>query len=721
MKKLLLVNYLLMMFFGSMAVAQEREMFWIGDTVDLGEVQVKSLRFVVREKNAAIPLVVVPTYRIERQAGISVSEIMAREPGLALYRDGAWGTSVSLRGLGENRIVAMVDGCRIETATDLAGGLSMIDQYELDRIEIIKGAASSIYGTGAMGGVLNLITRKGDYRETFGFQGRAAGYFHTVNQLKGTHLELQTGDNKWFARASGGFRQAGNIMTPEGALQNSQFTDYHYNLSAGLKPFRNHELLVQFQDFVAENVGIPGGAPLAAAATATYLEASRRMVNVEYTISPSSEKVSLLKWKYFNQYINREVELLPNMPAVTVGNKRQTVNRITPGGAHHSQGLTFESHFDIANNHLLLLGMDYWQRRVVTTREKYITQEILDDFQMVLKTLELVRGEKPIPDARFASGGLFLQDRISLADGRIEWQTGTRVDGIQVKNDEARDPSYLLLNGQAQDPVPGQRLVFEAQTRFGVSWSFNSSLVWHMNKKQDFMLNAGRSFRSASLEERFKYIDLGSRVRLGDPDLKPEKGWFADLGYRLWGDRILIQSNAFVHYLNDMIVEKPGVFVYNSTDSLPALINTNVDQALLFGYELSARFTVVHNFSLTAKSAYTRGLDLANQGNLPLIAPLNAAVELRYRIADVAALEWTSMYVAPQNKIASGETATPGFTVSGISMVSEEKTLGKAAFRVIAGVDNLFNAKYRNHLSTNRGVILTEPGRNVFVKLEMRF
>jgi hemoglobin/transferrin/lactoferrin receptor protein len=63
--------------------------------------------------------------------------------------------------MGENRLVSMVDGARIETATDLNAALSMYDINEIDRIEVIKGAASSIYGTGALGGVINILTKRG--------------------------------------------------------------------------------------------------------------------------------------------------------------------------------------------------------------------------------------------------------------------------------------------------------------------------------------------------------------------------------------------------------------------------------------------------------------------------------------------------------------------------------------------------------------------------------
>lgn len=703
------------------AFPQQGDLFLIGDTLDLEEVTVKTLRYAMKEKMVALPLTVVTDRELELQSGLTVSELLAREPGVALYRDGAWGTSVVVRGLGENRIISMINGNRIETATDLAGGLSMVDVNDLERMELIRGSASALYGSGGMGGVLNLITKKGSYRESPGFEGRALAYYEQVNRLAGTHLSLETGGSKWNIRAAGGYRQAQNIRTPEGELDNSQFTDYNYHLSAGVKPFKNHELTVDFQDFVASDVGIPGGAALAPAATATYLEASRRLLQTAYTIDRPGATLSQFRLNYFNQNIFRDVEILPNMPPSLAGNKRMTANRINPAGAHATNGASATLQLDLQPHHQVIAGLDYWQRQVRTTREKYITQEILDDFYNVIQTLELVRGEKPIPDSRFSSGGFFIQDRISVWNGRLDIQTGLRLDAIGVYNEEARDPHFLRINGAEKDPVPGQRVVFEEQRTLGSAWSLHTGLLYHMDQNHHLSWNVGRSFRSASLEERFKYIDLGARVRLGDPDLNPEKGWFTDLGYRYWGKRFQVQCHLYANYLDDMIVEKPGVFVYNQTDTLPALINTNVDRALLLGYDLDATLALSSQVRLRLSSAWTRGLDLSQAGNLPLIAPWHAALGAQYRLAGVLTACWTTRLVAPQKQIAEGETATDGYLLTDLSLVSEPARFGDVGFRLFFGVNNLFNTSYENHLATNRGLVQVEPGRNVFLRLEMTF
>ena len=549
--------------------------------IPLGEVPVSSLRYNKLEKDVALPVVVVPREYFPRQSAMTLSDVLSREPGISLFRDGGWATSVNIRGLGEGRMVSLVDGNRIETASDLVAGLSMFDVNEIERVEIIKGAASSIYGTGALGGVVNILTKQGNYYDRPTIHGSAAASYQTVNNLLGAHLEMESGSKTWKVRVSGGYRNAGNYRTPDGVQPNSQFTDQNVNATLGFRPVKNHELEINAQHFQALNVGIPGGAPFSALATATYPEEKRQLISARYTIKnllPSMDEVSL---RVYHQYILRDVELIPNTPPTVTGNIRLTAEKVLPRGDHNTSGMVLESKWKTGEKGKLVGGIDLWQRKLKTSRDKYILQEIVNSFQQVQSSMEVIRSEKPNPDSQFGSAGVFLQHESKLLDDKLELTAGARLDRIRVANDQGVDPFGISFNGVAKDPVPNQRIIFAADTIGAWSWSANASALYHLLKNMDVTLNVGRSFRSPSLEERFKYIDLGSKVRLGDPNLKPEKGLFGDIGLRVWKDKLQIQANGFINYLNDMIVETPGIFVYalstgintGVVDTLPALKN----------------------------------------------------------------------------------------------------------------------------------------------------
>jgi hemoglobin/transferrin/lactoferrin receptor protein len=412
-----------------------------------------------------------------------------------------------------------------------------------------------------------------------------------------------------------------------------------------------------------------------------------------------------------------------------IGNTRLTAEKVVPRGEHNTSGMVLESKWKTGEKSRLVVGIDLWQRKLVTSRDKFINQEILDAFQGVKTIMQVVRTEKPNPDSRFFSGGVFVQHESSHLNDKLELTVGARIDRIRVSNDQGLDPFALTINGVVQDPVPNQRIIFAADTIGAWSWSANVGALYHLVKNLDVTANIGRSFRSPSLEERFKYIDLGSKVRLGDPNLKPENGLFGDIGLRIWKDRLQLQANGYVNYLNDMIVETPGVFVYTLntgpdaglTDTLPALKNANVARALLTGFDASVNYTPFANTVIYAKGSFVRGINLEQDEDLPLIPPFSAGSGFRYHVPGVFTVEWTTNWVAAQNKIAVGETATESYFLSDFSLYSASKEFGVTSFQLFAGVDNVFNKSYRNHLATNRGMVLAEPGRNVFLKVVMRF
>jgi hemoglobin/transferrin/lactoferrin receptor protein len=535
-------------------------------------------------------------------------------------------------------MVSLVDGNRIETASDLVAGLSMFDVNEIERVEIIKGAASSIFGTGALGGVVNILTQKGRYYDKSTIHGSATGVYQSVNNLIGTHVQVASGSKNWKVRLSGGYRSAGDYKTPDGVVPNSQFRDQNLNATIGIKPAVNHEFEMNAQHFQAFDAGIPGGAPFGPLATATYPEERRQLVSARYAIKellPAMDEISI---RGYHQYILRDVEMIPNTPPTLSGNTRITAEKVLPRGHHNTSGMVLETKWSTGNQGMLVGGIDIWQRKLVTTRDKYIKQEILDQFQQVLNTLDVIRSEKPNPDSRFGSAGLFLQHEMSLLNERMEVIAGARIDRVRVINDQGLDPFSITINGLLKDPVPGQRIVFESDTVGDWSWSANAGMLFHLSKHVDLTANIGRSFRSPSLEERFKYIDLGSKVRLGDPQLIPEKGVFGDIGLRIWGNSLQVQVNGFINHLKDMIVEIPGQFIYTLNtgtsagvaDTLPALVNANVDRALLAGFDGSVNFQPFRNAIVYARASWVRGLNLEQANDLPLIPPFTSGAGFRY-------------------------------------------------------------------------------------------
>jgi outer membrane receptor protein involved in Fe transport len=694
------------------------------ELIDIGEVIVSSMRQEQRIKDVPVPLEIVTQKQIELSSSFTASDVLEQEPGVSMARDGVWATGINIRGFNQQRIVMLVDGNRIETATDLMASMSFFDVDDIERIEVIKGASSSLYGTGAMGGIVNVITKNAYFNSSNYFNGSFNAGYNSVNELFTRKLTFKSGSKRWYASVSGSMRDAENVNTPEGAILNSQFEDKSISASFGLKVKDNHTFELKYQYFDADNVGIPGGAALPGPSTATYKDAKRQMFSANYKIKDISESFKSLNFRYFHQYIVRDVDLIPNI-STTTATSITTPERFTPSGDHTTDGVQIQSDWSFSESNNFIVGIDVWRRKLETSREKYIRVDVLDSIGDIVTTNNIIRGETPIPESCFGSAGLYLQNEQEFLNDDLKLIVGGRFDGIRITNEQAFDYDYLIMNGTRNDSPPNQRITFEENEEYKLSWSANLGILYALTDDLDFSINAGRSFRAPSLEESFKYIDLGSMVRLGDPNLDPEKGYSLDIGMRVWKPKFQFKVNGFVNWLSDMIVEEQGEFIYSYTtgavDTIPALINANVDEARLYGVDLSFQYNLYKSIVVHGAGSYVRGENLKNDTNLPLITPANGRIGIRYHLPKYFGVDLIAIGFADQDKVADGETETKGFARFDFRVNSSLIEIDFAKIQFFGGIENIGDRAYTNHLATNRGAISIEPGRNFYVKMKVLF
>ena len=738
MNKFFLLSVLITVFFtmGSNAQTEEtHKTTYETDTVstpniNIGEVVVSSLRMDRKIKKLPASLSVAGAFDYKKNSALTLSNVLRTEPGIAMGSDGIWATGINIRGLDENRLVILIDGNRVETATDLTASLSMVDVNDIERVEVIKGAQSSLYGTGAMGGIVNIITKDGHFADRSYLSANVISGFASANNLFSNYAAINTGAEKWYLRVSGSYTNANDMYTPQGILPNSQFTSNNISAKTGIRPLTNHLLKIQYQRNWNSDVGIPGGEAFPGPAEATYSDIGRHLFNASYDITDLSDKFTSLQLSYFTQYILRDVTMKPNTVTEallpTGMTQRTTPELITPTGEHLTHGAQLRSNWQLSDKNTLIAGTDIWGRKLTTSREKYIRVDVLNPAGQNIKTNNLERGETPIPESHFNSAGVYFQDEASLADDRLTLITGGRVDRVWINNQQGFDVDYLIINGVRNDSPPTQRLTFEKGSEQSYSWSANAGLLYQLGKNVDASMNLARSFRAPSLEERFKYIDLGNFVQLGDPSLEPESGYSADLGIRVWNPEFTFQSGLFINAITNMITEVPGEFVFTLTsesepDTLPALISTNLSKALLYGFDFRLDYNFFDNLVMFASGAYVRGKNRDSGENLPRIPPLNGRLGMRYTYSKLGSAEIAVTGASKQDKIAEGEMTTDGYYCLDMSLYTKKFKIGSAALQFFSGIDNITNNSYTNHLSTNRGSISIEPGRNAFIRMALTF
>ena len=671
--------------------------------ITYGEVIVTSTRFEQPIRDVPLPMEIVNKNYILNTTAVSVPDAIQNLPGIAIARDGIWGTDISIRGLGRQNIVTLVDGNRIETASNHAATLSLVDIYDINKIEIIKGGISSLYGTGAEGGIVNITTKTGTYTDKLSLSGSLITDYNSVNQGGAGYLNLMSSASNWYAKISGTLRSAGNTNTPDGTLLNSRYNDDNLSAAFGFKPAGNQELLLKYQRFHGEDIGIPGAKAFPTIAIAKYLLAERDMYSAEYLINDLLPSLSNLSIKYFYQDIKRDVQLNVN-PSPTISQV------ITPSADHSTWGTQLLSNWLLSSFNHLSAGFDLWQRTFIGFRETKV-----ETYSSTTGTTSTtITGDYPVPNSKYLSTGVFAQDEASLLDNKLKVNFGGRYDLIRVTNDDAPNPSYIITNGVINNNPPHNPLSsFYTSTAHDQSWSGNLGVLYTLMNDIDVTLNLAHAFRSPVQEERFQYINLGGNIYLGNPNLKPEQGNFLDLGIRIWKPTYTFKGNVFLNNILDLVIDQHDTgIVYRKA---------NVGKARLYGYDFGFEYNFWSTLVTYGSVSYVIGEDLLNNANLPQITSLNGRFGLRFPVYNYLNADISSTLFAKQTNLAAGETATPGYVVFDFYLNTNMINWNFFNFRLFGGVENILNKSYREFLSTNRGIIKSEPGRDFFLKLQINW
>ena len=651
----------------------------------------------------------------------SLADVLTEQAGLNLIRDGIWGTEISIRGLSRENVVTLIDGNRISTSTDIAARLSMFNINDIERIEVIKGASSSMYGSGATGGIVNIITKSPKLFEKFSLTGNLSTGYNSVNNLSVLSGSIYSGSNIWSSKISGSYRKAQNTKTPAGELRNSQFEDYSLNGALNIYPVHNHLLKIDYQLFKANDVGIPGASIFPTNADVRYPHEKRELISAGYEIQNISSVFYKLIAKYSFQIIERRVENIPytvqNIPASgTSLARRVSVLKITPGADHKSNNFQVQGNFLLAEKNNLVVGIDYWDRDYNGNRERFQLIEMLNSQGSVVNTINRIIGEKPLPNSKYSSLGFFAQDEMPIIEDKLMISLGARYDRINISGEETLNPQYEINNGVVNNSPAGQKIIWAESNSINDAYSSNIGLKYEADEHLNFTLGLGLSFRSPSLEERFQYIDQGSFVRIGDPNLKSELSKSADFGIRYYASKFKIISSLFFQKFENLVAELPSTF-----EGRNAFIKTNIGEARLYGFDLRSDINLYNNINMYTTVAYVKGDDLSANGNLPSIPPLNGNIGINFSLSEILNADISSTFFAEQNKTAAGEIRTPGYLYFNIYLNSTAVKFNGFNFRIYTGIENIFNREYRNHLSTTRGSITVEPGRNLFIKLTADF
>jgi hemoglobin/transferrin/lactoferrin receptor protein len=643
------------------------------------------------------PYIEVTKSEIENTSVNTPADIISQKTGMALMRDGSWATSLNIRGMGEQRYMMMVDGDRLQSSTDVAGTLSTISLGNLEKIEVIKGAGSVLFGSGAVGGVVNFVNARPNYSDSLQISGKLNSAFSSVNTLFTENASLSVTNKNWYLQASGSYRNAKNTNTPAGIIPNSQFNDAAWAINGGIRNNDNHEFIVGYNEFIGWDAGIPGGSVFPKTATVLYKNIRRRQMSGEYIITDLTDVLTRLSLKGYTQNIARNVENTVNPTRI-----------ILPSSYNVTSGVKATADFDFNDYNKLTIGVESWVRRIETLR-----------INILYGADTTVYGDQPTPMAKVVNTGAFALYKKIIDPKYLTINFGARMDYYESSNDSLFKEvfRYVITDGIRTNNYSGRILRTAPMKKPDFSYAAHIDLEYFPAKRNKLTLSLSTAYRIATIDERFKYIDVGGTPRIGNPNLKPEKGGFSNLNYIYTGQKFQFKADVFANYMFDLIAETSGTYTPISGMPFNALISNNINKALFLGAELEFKWIATSHLIVEGNASFVQAKNMSTKAYLTQIPPIHGLVKVNYRINKIGFAGLMAKLNANQFQAATTETKTPGSIILNLDLQSNYLKMGNTNLKAIAGVDNILNKQYKNHLFSTRGLDFYEPGRNIYAKL----
>ena len=706
-----------------------------GDAGRLETVTVYARRVVPLTRVAA-SVTVIPRESIERGLVSDVKELVRYEPGLSVRSDPfRFGLDTfAIRGVGGNRVAVEIDGIpaaggfAVGTFSD--SGRSFVDAAFLERVEVLRGPASSLYGSDAIGGVVAMSTLTP--RSLLGADGQRG-------------LRTEAGgsgvDDGWHAVAIG----AARVGAAEALLGYAHRAGSEADTAADVVPnprdYTSDSLLARL------NVdGTPGG-PLAltveggrlqqetAVNAFLGLEGSRfaNTTLLEGDDSVDRHRVSLgqrlaatasfdsADWQIYAQGTDTQQDTLEERTAVP---PRTPPVRIQRGFRFEDRtyGAEFTAVSDLPGARVeqsLVYGFEFSQSRIEERRDGLQTNLVTGGTTTVILGENFPLRDFPVTD--LTEAGVFVQDELRLGDSGWTLIPALRADYYRLDP----DPDRLYLEDNSSSAAVGLE-DFALAPKLGAVRDFGNG--WTA------FAQYARGFRAPPPED----VNIGLELPLfnvravPNPDLEPEQSDGYELGLRWVGAGASLAASAYYTDYRDFIESKVNLGPDPET-GVTLFQSQNVDEARIYGAELSASLRpgewtpALDGVSARLSAAWARGEDRVRDEPLNSVDPASAVLSLGY---DAPAGRWggefVTTWVADKNAVDDSRVdlyTTDGYVTLDVLAYYE---FGRG-LSVNLGLFNLADAEYIEW-SDVRGRVTgdplipyyTRPGRNLSMTVRWR-
>lgn len=651
---------------------------------------------------------VVDRQRIEQTNPPSLMDILGEVPGVTIARSGGIGGQIYMRGFSSNdfRIPMFIDGDRFRGRNTLQ--FMLIPPEDTEQVEVIRGAASSMYGSEAMSGLINIITRRahGDrFARKFTFSGGDASFnYGSAAATTNGHLAIEGTGRGFDVRVSLNARRADDYMTPQGKAHNSDYRTLGGSVVAGYSPNTDHRIELSFrtESVTDGRAGGVGGAP-----GYPYTKMRENTLQVRSgRLGYSGDFFGVIRHIDANVYVNDFFTKLTNVNTANAARQVNVQNYVlgpTVVGGKIQGTIPWKTLKSV-------IGTDFFREfRPGSETQSFTTVYATG------KTTEVARYQT-VPDASQTDLGFYLNNTWKpfrtltiAAAGRFDWLSTTS------GTSPLASPSLL----QAYERNSNTN--YTAETG-------NIGLSWRPVKALELTTNVANSFRMPTTSEMFTSSVSGTGYVIPNPDLKPERGVTVDVGAKLFLSKGMIALTAFHSTYRNLVQSNPVMYLETYSTQYQ-----NVGHAEINGIEAETTWQVTQAFSLRANLSALRATNTTTHKPLPYIAPVQGHVTADYFFPDHGVtLSANMQWAAAKNRINPvNEYRTGGYAVVNFYATADLDQLVSKRFRhtsLVFGIENMANSAWRTAgaysnraypVSMTNGLL--EPGRNVTVTVRHRF
>ena len=686
--------------------ADQEHVSWPDTAVVLDDVTVTDTRQLDFQMNSSQPAVQVSRDYMQRNFGGSLMQTLQGIPGVKAMSIGSGQSKPMIRGFGFNRMTVSEDGIKHEGQQWGDDHGLEIDQFAVERAEIIKGPAALQYGSDAIGGVLSLYSRHIPER---GFEGSVRLIGRSVNDQTGISAGVGGRKGRFFYNVNTTWLDYSDSKVPADSIQYYSYyiklKDRRLRNTAGRE--RDGAVMLGYEGYrlhtdlrVSDSYSKRGFF-----ANAHGLEV--RLSDIDYDRSVRDIDLPS-QWVNHLKVVSHTTWQADGF-GIEVGlayqnNLREELSEPVSHGYMPVPESTLERRF-CKDTYTANLSV-----RLYAFRNHEIKSGVSGEYQNNRQS----GWGFIIPSFETAQGGIYLTDSYSM-DNDFKVNAGVRLDYAETHIHGYRD-WFRTPVGQG-DSVYMERSAESRRSFNSVTWSAG---INRRTGKWVVKANIGKSFRIPIPKE------LGTdginyhifRYERGNSELDPEESYQLDMGLTFESDGLSLQVDPYLNYF-------PNYIYLNPTSSyVEGLQLYHYSQAKVFRWGLEAQMTVrvlSHwETELSWEYLYARQLSGPKRGyTLPFSTPWSARAELRYSFKGAYA-GLNTRFTGDRNEIVPPEKPTPGHWTLNLQ-AGGQFDAGKYTVKVLLHADNLLDVRYYDHTSYYRLIDVPEPGRNLSVMIALDF